>query len=200
MDNSKYRSWVPKLVTVLAAVLISAVAGYNWAISPQTRCLQAAEDFDYISQMVSRRTEVLNKLISSKQELAQQLNDKVESLRKRIFNADEAEEFLSSLETTAKERGCAVESIIFEPARKMVCKKCGDRTITIYSKIVRLRLNGSYEKILSLLKVLEQVGRYIVITDMYIEPSRSNEKMLNCDMNIRLYFFGRNDNENEDNS
>ena len=175
------------MTLAVSLAIIVTVALYNWSVSPQTNYLCAAQQYTKVADDAARKVTVLEKTIQRKQTELVTAKTELDRNKGRLFNFEQAENFLSGIQPLASELGCVIDSLTFSPAEYIKDDKA-IATINIVERTADVRLTGQYAGISEFISRLTDNDRKVVVSDVDLRVT-SDFSALNCDMNITVYLM-----------
>ena len=175
-----------KLFASVAMVIIVSIAIYNWAISPQTAYIKAAQQYEKITKKTENKTMTLKKLTERKQQELEQLKIELAKAEKPFFDGSTALEFLSNIETLAAEAGCAVDSLNYMAPKIIEFKDDESSGLTVLVRRAEISLKGRYDNITEFIKQIGGNQKKVFISDLDMAIN-SDYTTLTCSMDITIY-------------
>lgn len=174
-------------IVSVATVVILAIATYNWAVSPHTKYLHAAEKYQAVTDTMEKKTRSLKKVVSIKEKKLESLKQELVEFKVAFFDHAGRVKFFSNLETVAEQTGCNINLLTFSPDRPIVNDEMDIGNIMITAKSVGLEYTGKYAQIIRFLKYLNDHPKKVSVSDLEIESTRDGGTTLDCSMNITIY-------------
>lgn len=178
-----------KIFVSVSTVMLVAIAMYNWAISPQTSYLQAAQRYETMMSDAGEKTTVIKNGIDDKKKELERLHEEIAATKDSFFTLKTSREFFSDIDPISNQSGCMIESLTFMPSSKVSSDEDTEMDSGISEKRAALVFTGRYENIIKFLRRLSGYSQQIMVNDLVIESLRSGEKRLVCHMTITIYLI-----------
>lgn len=179
----KYLTNTRVLITVLVAVF-TAFFAHGWVLSPQLEYLNAAQQYEQLSQ----KTEIKSKFVKTKNlnntKLMKELSGYLENTKSVFYTAETAEKFISSIKQMANESGCVMVSHLSRP-EQAVETELENHSVTSCSQVVKL--TSSFPALVNFLEKLSAGHQAVLIDSMNVSLDRQTGAFINCDMTITIY-------------
>ena len=176
-----------RAIVSASTVVILAIAAYNWAVSPQTTYLNAAEKYQTMTDTVKKKTLLLKKAVSIKEKKLKSLEQELTQFKTAFFDTSEGVEFFSNLESIAEQCGCNIKLSTFEPAHSMMDNELDMDGVVITARIATVRYTGKYVKVIQFLRYLNDHPKRISVSNLQIESPSDGSTILDCSMDITIY-------------
>ncbi len=175
-----------------AMLIISGVAMYGQIVSPHVQYLKAVQDYEpAIDQMIDEQVEISKKLVGRRKTLAE-LKTKFEAIGFTVFSPEKMKEFLAGLEQVAGDFKCSIaQTDSSEDKSKVII---GEATDPSYVEAVQMTLSvlGEFNQLMLFIDSLQNRERQIWLTSVDIEKVQGQDRVLKCDITIRLYVLQEN--------
>lgn len=178
-----------KIFASVSTIILVAIAMYNWAVSPQTSYLQAAQRYETMMSNAGEKTVVIKNGIDDKKKELEKLHEDIAATKDSFFTPKTSREFFSDIAPISSQSGCMIESLTFPPTSSIALNKDEEMDSGITEKKAALVFAGQYESIIKFLRKLSGYSQYIMIDNLVIESVRSGEKRLICHMTITIYLI-----------
>jgi Tfp pilus assembly protein PilO len=176
-----------RVIVSVSTVVILAIAVYNWAVSPHTKYLHAAEKYQTMADNVEKKTRSLKKVVSIKEKKLESLKQELIEFKTAFFTPSEGVEFFSGLEPIAEKTGCNIKLMTFGSARSMVIDESDTDSDMITVKIATLQYTGKYARVTRFLKYLNDYPKRVAVSNLRIKSPSNSDTILDCKMNITIY-------------
>jgi len=178
---------VSKLFISTAAMVMVAVAAYNWAVRPRMEYLYAAQNYETMLSNAGQKTVIIKNRIKIKESKLDELRNEVSEIEESFFTSKRAREFFSDLEPIALQCKCDIDSLSSMPVEHV--KSDGDKKTSsdIVIKRAAITLSGKYKNIIEFLEKLGSYSQRISIEELLIESSPSVNGSLACYITIAIY-------------
>jgi len=189
MDKLGKTSPNTKIFISVSTIAIVAIAMYNWAISPQTSYLKAAQLYETMMSNASKKTVIIKNGIHAKKKELERLHQEIMATKDSFFNVKTSREFFSDIDPIASQSGCMIASLTFMSSSSVSAgeEKKVDSGIT--EKTAGLEFTGNYESIIKFLRRLSNYSQHIMIDNLVIESLGFGRKQLVCHMTITIYLI-----------
>jgi Tfp pilus assembly protein PilO len=191
MPNNKVIKLTPtsKIFVALSSVIIVAIAGYNWIVSPQTSYLRAAHMYDVMVGDAGNMTKVIKNQMGSKKNTVKNLHGEIARIQSGFFTPKQASELFLDLEPIAHECECAVDSLTFMASESVAYEGKEIETADITVKRLAMGYTGVYKNIMKFLRRLGSYSQRIIISELNIESTGFSNDELSCQMIITIYMI-----------
>ena len=189
MDKVGKTSPNTKIFISVSTIALIAMAMYNWAVSPQTSYLKAAQLHETMMSNAGKKTVVIKNGIDVKKKELERLHEEIVATKDSFFTVKTSREFFSDIDPIASQSGCMIESLTFPPTSSVTSDKDTEMDSGITEKRATLEFAGQYESIIKFLRRLSDYSQHIMIDGLVIESLRSGEKRLLCRMTITIYLI-----------
>lgn len=178
-----------KIFVSVSTVMLVAIAMYNWAVSPQTSYLQAAQRYETMMSDTGEKTTVIKNGIDDKKKELERLYEEITATKDSFFTLKTSREFFSDIAPILSQSGCMMESLTFMPSSTVSSGEDTEMDSGISEKRAAIVLTGQYENIIKFLRRLSGYSQHIMVNDLVIESLRSGGKRLVCHMTITIYLI-----------
>lgn len=176
-----------RLMAGISTVLILGLGIYNWAVSPQTNYLAAAQQYEEIMGDSKLKMLSIKKQIAEESKKKDILFSEVEEIRSRLFTAEDAAVFFSSLEDIAEQNGTSLVSFNYIKGASGKKQAASKRQVSVTPQSARLNIKGSFSGIRNFVKTLEECSQDITVIDMNIDSRKtSSGNFLNCNIVVKI--------------
>jgi Tfp pilus assembly protein PilO len=180
-----------KIIVSVTIVAIVSVAAYNWAVSPLTTYLNAAQLHETVMGNAQERAEEVKIQIHTKQAELEKMEKEISDVQSGFFTVTRAKEFFLDLEPISAETGCDVE--LFEFVSENNGRRSKDKVDNghgITAKSAEISFTGGYENIINFLKRLGSCPERFSINQIVMEPVGDNQfTQLKCRMMVTIYMI-----------
>ncbi len=159
----------PRVFVSVSMIAIVAFGAYNWAISPQTSYLHAAQQYEKMMRNAGEKTEVIKEQIQLKKVELTKLRKEFDETESGFFTLRGAKEFFSDLEPISLQCKCTIDSYNYRPAQYISSDTEGGGHSSIIVKQVEISLTGRYENIIKFFTRLGGYSERIYISELYLE-------------------------------
>jgi len=182
-------SHTSRIFIAVSIIAISALATYNWSISPQTRYLKATQNYKEMAKNVAQKTVLLKKHVKVDEKKFDQLTTDLEKSLSGFFTPEKLTDFFGSLDTIAAQTKCAIDNIEFEDDRPMETSKNHEAPCTVIMKSARIHFAGQYNNIIRFFTRLSDRPEQISLTSLDIKLPNFTQNILTCNMKITVYLI-----------
>lgn len=174
---------------LMSIVVIGAIAGYGWIISPHISYLQAAEQYERVTETHLRLNNIMTGDINAKKKNLIGLQESFAKLRSRLFSPTEAKEFFSNIQIVANRVNCIVGSLRFSPAGSVAKVDQSNSSRQIVQSQASFSVMGGYGSIVALMTKLQDCPQQVWIDSVKIKPNQQSAGQLICDATVRVYIM-----------
>ena len=179
-----------KIVLSITIIAIVSMAAYNWAVSPLTAYLHAAQLHETVMSGAQERASEIERNISIKQTELEKLEEEMSDVQSIFFTATRAKEFFLDLEPISVETGCDVELFEFVSCSNGGGGGEGGNDHGVVAKSAEISFNGGYDNIIKFLQRLGNCPERFSINEIMIEPVGDNRlTQLMCQMTVTIYMI-----------
>ena len=188
MINSSILKTGPKtkLFASLAMSIIAFMAIYNWAISPQTAYISAAQHYEQVAKNTEQKTAVLETTVKHKQAELAELQISFSKAKEAFFDSQSALEFLSNIESLATKAGCTVDSSNITALGPIKFEGAESSELIVVPKQAEIRLTGQYDCITEFIKQLSTNEKKVSLSNLDIKTT-PDYMALTCIMCVTIY-------------
>lgn len=187
IDNFAKLNRPSRSAVFTALIIIAAMAMYSWIAAPHATYLFAAQRYESVLGNIVKKNEVINNTVKVKKKKLEELREQFARLKRTLFTPNEAKEFLSDLETIAKETDCTVYSLNFSTSEPVLGNKQDKDASGIAANSAMLGVIGVYGNIIRLVEKLQMRTRGVWIDSLKMEAVDGKSPRLKCDMTITIY-------------
>ena len=108
-DKIVKSSSTSKFIVSVSFVAIVTLATYNWIVSPQTRYLHAARQYQMIVGNAGKKTAFFKSQIAVKEVEIKDLEEEIAKIQNSFFPPEKATEFFLDIEPIALQCNCNVD-------------------------------------------------------------------------------------------
>jgi len=176
-----------RLAVYAACVVISGVALYGQIVSPHVHYLMAVQSYEpAIDQMIGKQVEISNMLVG-RRKILEDLQTQFDAVGYTVFNPEIVKEFFGSLEQLAEEFKCSIAKMDSSTDKGKVI--IGEVTDASYVESIEMTLSvlGEYSQLTLFIDALQHQQRQVWLTSVDIEMLKDQERLLKCDISIKLY-------------
>ena len=177
-----------KIYLSLAVVIITSMAVYNWAISPQTAYLDAAQHYERVARKTEQKTEILKRGLKRIQSELADVQYLFTNAGKPFFDKRSASEFFSNIESMASNAGCKVDSLSYMAPKEIEFKAVGSDELTTLSRKMQISLTGQYKSITEFIGKLSDNEKKVFLSDLNLETA-PDFMTLTCSMYVTIYMI-----------
>ena len=181
-----------------AIIAITAVAAYNWMVSPHTKYLHAVQQYKLMTSDIARKNQIIKAREAIKKKEIEKLRTELANTQTSLFTPDEAKRFFGSIEACCKEANCMIYSINFlsgnlnvlsvPAASQKRSKTAGvENSKAIAENNAAVSFVGSYSNIISFLAKLVNRPQKVLVRSLKIFASRDEFYPLGCEVMITIY-------------
>ncbi len=171
----------------VAMLIISGVAMYGQIVSPHVRYLKAVQDYEpAIDQMIDKQVEISKKLVVRRKTLAE-VKTQFEAIGFTVFTPEKMKAFFAGLEQVAEDFKCSIAQMdSSEDKSKIIIGEASDPS---YVEAVEMTLSvlGEFNQLTLFIDSLQHQERQIWLTSVDIGMVQEQDRVLKCDITIRLY-------------
>jgi hypothetical protein len=170
-----------------AVLVISSVAMYGQIVSPHVQYLKAVNNYEpTIDRMISEQVDISNRLVGRRKTL-EDLQTEFDAIDFTVFNPEKVKQFFGGLEQLAEEFKCSIAKMDSSSDKAEII--IGEASDPSYVESVEMTLSvlGEYSQLTLFLDALQHQDRQIWVTSVDIEMMNDQDRVLKCDITIRLY-------------
>jgi len=187
IDNLAKLNRSSRSAVFAALIVIAAIATYKRIVAPHATYLFAAQQYESVLGNVVKKNKVIHNTVKVKKKKLEESREQFAQLKNTLFTPNEAKEFLSDLEDTAKETGCAVYSLNFGASEPVPENKQNKDASSIYANRAMLSVTGVYDNIIRLVEKLQMRTQGVWIDSLKMKTLDGDFTQLKCDMTITIY-------------
>ena len=180
-------SQVSRIVISASLVAIVGLVTYNWAISPQASYLQAAQQYETVSQDVDKKVKVLSNNVRIKKIMLEKLQARIKSTQSSFFSSGKATDFFGQIEKLSTAAGCNFESMVFENIETTSLDKNNPESLKVTEKKAIVKVAGTYGAIVGFMSALKDYPLNVYLNDLTIRSMGSDTDKLSCSMKLKVY-------------
>jgi len=184
IDNLAKLNRSSRSAVFAALIVIAAIATYKRIVAPHATYLFAAQQYESVLGNVVKKNKVIHNTVKVKKKKLEESREQFARLKNTLFTPNEAKEFLSNLEVTAKETDCAVYSLNFGASEPVLENK---QNKGISANRATLVVIGVYDNIIRLVEKLQMRTQGVWIDSLKMKTLDSDFTRLKCDMTITIY-------------
>ena len=184
IDNLAKLNRSSRSAVFAALIVIAAIATYKRIVAPHATYLFAAQQYESVLGNVVKKNKVIHNTIKVKKKKLEESREQFARLKSTLFTPNEAKEFLSDLEVTAKETNCAVSSLNFGASKPVLENK---QNKGISANRATLVVIGVYDNIIRLVEKLQMRTQGVWIDSLKMKTLDGDFTRLKCDMTITIY-------------
>jgi len=184
IDNFAKLNRPSRSAVFAALIIIAAIATYKRIVAPHVTYLFAAQQYESVLGNVVKKNKVIHNTVKVKKKKLEESREQFARLKSTLFTPNEAKEFLSDLEVTAKETNCAVSSLNFGASKPVLENK---QNKGISANRATLVVIGVYDNIIRLVEKLQMRTQGVWIDSLKMETLDGDFTRLKCDMTITIY-------------
>lgn len=170
-----------------ALVVIGAIILYNQIVTPHVNYLRAAQRYESVIDKLAKKNLIINNNVTVKKKELEELQEKFEHFRIKLFDPVKAKEFFSDMQAMAEVTNCVIYSLNFSPTDSTLDTGKLETGSHITANHATLSVVGGYRDIVALTKKLQDRSRQVWIDSISIEPVGSNTNQLRCDIVVTIY-------------
>jgi len=156
----------------------------------------AAEKYQNAAGELNIKSKVINSQIRLKEKKLGELQAKYEEYTNSFFRPETAREFLDSIQATAEESGCFVDTLKFaEPNPLGSSRK--PQTAKFVENRVSLTVIGLYPNIVQMINRLQDRTEKVWVDAINLHLKDESQGYLVCDMTITIYVMKNVENESD---
>jgi len=187
IDNLAKLNRSSRSAVFAALIIIAAIATYKRIVAPHVTYLFAAQQYESVLGNVVKKNKVIHNTVKVKKKKLEESREQFARLKSTLFTPNEAKEFLSDLEVTAKETDCAVYSLNFGASKPVPENKQNKDASGISANRAMLVVIGVYDNIIRLVEKLQMRAQGVWIDSLKMETLDGDFTRLKCDMTITIY-------------
>jgi hypothetical protein len=169
---------------VLVVVLcIATVAFYNHFVAPHRNCLRAAQTYQTLTDAIEKKNRNIADYMRTKKQELQQLQHKTQLIDAELFDAVEAKQFFSDIQTIAEQTKCVINSLKFPQNESGTSSSLQGPYVE--ANRATLSATGGYRNIIALINKLQERPKPVWIDSLEIKIT--SDRLLSCDMTITIY-------------
>ena len=180
-----------RLLFVVMIVVLTALAGLKYVIGPQL-----SRQADVVRELVAQRSlleaqnEELRKLPNSEAEL-EEIHARIDAVSQKFFRYKEESDFFGSINRLAVSAGATLRdtvhrapTTVWEPA----AEAHGERRLE--ERVVQVRVGGSYDSLIELLKGCVERRQLIALDDIAIRLTSEASTTLEASFTMTAFVLG----------
>jgi Tfp pilus assembly protein PilO len=176
----------PRRVLLIALVVVAAVGLYRWILAPYSGQLLAAQQYESTLDSAIHKADVLGTTLETKRAKLEELTRECARLRDRLFTPGEVRDFFASLQTTAQQAGCIIQSVSSVAEQRGGSQNQPEDSSGIVGKKAVVTVVGGYGDIVGFLKELQTAERKVWIESVKLGTG-DNVGKLKCQVALTLY-------------
>ena len=180
---STTKNYFSKNLHLVLILILGGVVFYNFIVSPHLNQISAAEQYKQAIEGLQNENVVLSKTTEMKHKKMATLQDEMLSKKESIFQADEAKEFRSSFELSAKEMGCALDSVNFMPVIEAGNLADGKKLLVYKAK---LDVRGGFGNIARFIASLQKHPQKVWVNSVNIDNRDNSSNYLKGSMTVAI--------------
>lgn len=170
-----------------AVLVISSVAMYGQIVSAHVKYLKAVQTYEpTIDQMIDKQVDISEKLVGRRKVL-EDLQMRFDAIDFTVFNPEKVKQFFGGLEQLAEEFQCSIAQMDSSADKGQIIIGEASDPSYVESVEVTLAVLGEYSQLVLFIDSLQHQERQIWVTSVDIEMTNGQERVLKCDITIRLY-------------
>ncbi|MCF7974376.1 MAG: hypothetical protein K9N55_11215 [Phycisphaerae bacterium] len=175
-----------RLAVYAACLVVCIVALYGAIVSPHLQYLQAVQNYEpAIDKMIEKQVDISNTLVGRKKVL-EDVRQQFDVIGFTVFSAEQKKVFLASLETLAEEFTCSIAKMDSSSDKsQIVIGEISDPTY-VQSVETTLSVLGEYNQLALFMDALQHQDHQVWLTSVDIEMMNNQERVLKCDITIKL--------------
>lgn len=170
-----------------ALVIIEAITLYNWIVTPHISHLRAAQRYESVIDELAKKNQIINNNVTAKKKELEELQEKFQHIRIKLFEPVKAKEFFSDMQAMAEVTNCVIYSLNFSPTDSALDTGKLEASSHITANHATLTVVGGYKDIVALINKLQDRSRQVWIDSISVEPVGSNTEQLKCDIVLTIY-------------
>ena len=187
IDNLAKLNRSSRSAVFAALIVIAVIATYKRIVAPHVTYLFASQQYESVLGNVVKKNKVIHNTVKVKKKKLEESREQFARLKSTLFTPNEAKEFLSDLEVTAKETDCAVYSLNFGVSKPVPENKQNKDASGISANSAMLVVIGVYDNIIRLVEKLQMRTQGVWIDSLKMETLDGDSTRLKCDMTITIY-------------
>lgn len=168
-----------------ACVLIAVVALYNWFAAPHLQYLMAAQKYENAADEIEKISKITNAEIQIGRKKLDEISGQFRQKKQEFFGIEDARSFLESIQSKAEKNSLFVDSLKFQPARRITVDD--GNSIDIRRFQVNLTVSGQYQDIVKLLDSLQNRKEKVWIDMINLRLKDQTTGSLVCDLSLSIY-------------
>jgi len=170
-----------------AIVGIFTVAVYNWMVSPYTKYLHAAQQYELMVSDVAKKKQIIKSREAIKRKEIEKLRAEFAKAQTALFAPVEANRFFSDIETLCNQTNCIVYSINFLSDNSGDLSAADKDKSAIVGNSAAVSFVGSYSNIINFLSKLTNRPQKVLLRSLKIFASGKRFSPLVCEIMITIY-------------
>jgi hypothetical protein len=175
-----------------ALIVITAIALYNWIVTPHVSYLRAAQRYESAVRNIVGASKDISSAVRIKKDKLQQLREQSAQLQSALFRSAKAREFFSDLRPLCEEADCTVHSLRLDaPGQGIRGKPAGagkpENLLGIVANRATLSITGLYGNVIRLMERLQMRAEKVRIESLSMQVSDDKSDRIECDMTIIIY-------------
>ena len=183
MKSSK----VSRVVISASLVAVVGLLTYNWAVSPQASYLNAAQQYEQVSQDVDTKVKILNNTIRVRKKTLEKLRDRMQFTGSTFFTAEQATDFFGRVEKISTDSGCNLESMVFINGQTVTLDKNDRESPNVTEKKAVVEITAAYGEIIKFIVAVNNYPLTVYIKELDIRSINASTDKLSCSMILKVY-------------
>lgn len=174
---------------IISASIVAAVGflTYSWAVSPQASYLQAAQQYELVSQDVNKKVKITSNQVRVKEIKLEELKVQLKASGVSFFSTAKAADFFAGIGKTVTASGCNIESMVFDRELTTKLDNNNPQSPKVTEKKALVKVTGSYGEIVKLISAFEDYPLAVYVSDLLIRSTSNSTDKLLCSMNLKVY-------------
>ena len=170
-----------------AVLVISSVGMYGQIVSAHVKYLKAVQRYEpTIDQMIDKQVDISNTLVG-RRKILEDLQIQFDAIDFTVFNPEKVKQFFGGLEQLAEEFECSIAQMDSSANKGEII--IGEASDPSYVESIEMTLAvlGEYSQLILFIDSLQHQERQIWVTSVDIEMMDDQDRVLKCDITIKLY-------------
>lgn len=186
-ENIMKSSKVSRVVIAVSTVAIVGLVTYNWAVSSQVSYVQAAQQYENMSQNLEKKSKIMSNSIRIKNVKLEKLHTEIKSSPVCFFTGDQADDFFAQLEKISTAANCNLTSLVFTQETTISIDKKNPASNTAIEKNASIKIDGTFGAIVNFTAALKDYPQTVCMSNLMLKPGKSETQKLSCSMNLKVY-------------
>jgi hypothetical protein len=172
-----------------APFVIGTVALCNWVIAPHVGYLHAMQRLEPVMGKMAEELDAVAGSLEEKLPTMRTLKSELAKVQEGLFSPEESKAFLRDLQTLVETTGCVMTKADFTWEEGEDKTEDPNAPAVIKASHADLTAAGSYEEVISLLRMLQQQPQRVWVDSCRLELVDPRKGRLECQLGLTIYAF-----------